>query len=179
MNGKIGLSPVVIDIVSKTSPTLDELAFGSAMILLINYLVLKYLLKKEVAFSSHMIIMLCSDCAFLINNFVKIYAGNIYGPVIGTYGILFFIAYYFFMYKDKDEKALSWNIIPSVFMALFYTFGVIAFEGFWRVGFWAQDLSILVTNPNVTFLRRDFVFALVFALAAKGSIIAIKKFIKK
>ena len=50
-------------------------------------------------------------------------------------------------------------------MGLFYTFGVIAFEGFWRVGFWAQDLSILFNNPKVTFFR-SFLIAIGCALVA-------------
>ena len=165
MEPKIGLSPVVMDIVSKTSPTLDELVFGSTVILFLNYLVLKHLLKKDVPLWKHLVIMLCSDCAFLINNFVKIYARKFYGPAIGTYGIAFFLIYIFLMYKTPGKKALSYEILPGFFMGLFYTFGVIAFEGFWRVGFWAQDLSILFNNPEVTFFR-SFLIAIGCALVA-------------
>ncbi|MBQ7736462.1 MAG: hypothetical protein IJT62_01340 [Oscillospiraceae bacterium] len=165
MEAKIGLSPVVMDIVAKTSPTLDELVFGSTVILLLNYLVLRHLLKKEVPLWKHLVIMLCSDCAFLINNFVKIYARRFYGPAIGTYGIAFFVIYYLLMYKTPGKKALSYEILPGFVMGLFYTFGVIAFEGFWRVGFWAQNLSILFTNPQVTFFR-SFLIAVACAVAA-------------
>ncbi len=166
MEPRIGLSPVVIDIVEKTSPTLDELAFGSTVILLLNYLVLRYLIKKNVPMHKHMIIMICSDCAFLINNFVKILVPSLYGPIIAIYGVAFFIVYYLVMYKTPGGKIVSFEFIPSFMMAMFYTFGVIAFEGFWRVGFWAQDLTILFTNPDVSFFRRDFVLAVVFAILA-------------
>ena len=165
MEAKIGLSPFVVDIVEKTSPTLDELVFGSTMILFLNYLILKHVLKKDVPLWKHLVIMLCSDCAFLINNFVKIYARKYYGPAIGIYGIAFFVIYILLMYRTPGKKALSYEIVPGFFMALFYTFGVIAFEGFWRVGFWAQDLSILFTNPDVTFFR-SFLIALACAAAA-------------
>ncbi len=178
MEPKIGLSPVVIDIVSKTSPTLDELVFGSTVILLLNYLVFRYLLKKDVPMWKHMVIMVCSDCAFLINNFVKIYARSFYGPAIGTYGIAFFLIYMLLMYKTSGKKVLSYELIPGFLMGLFYTFGVIAFEGFWRVGFWAQDLSILFTNPEVTFFR-SFVIACICALAAWGVELFAKKKLNK
>ncbi len=166
MEPKIGLSPVVMDIVSKTSPTLDELVFGSTVILLLNYLFFRYVLKKNVPMWKHMVIMICSDCAFLINNFVKIYAGSLYGPVIGIYGIAFFIVYYLVMYKTPGTKLINFEFIPSFMMAMFYTFGVIAFEGFWRVGFWSQDLSILFTNPEVPFFW-NLLTAIGFAVAAK------------
>ena len=159
MNGKIGLAPYVVDILEKTSPTLDELVFGSTVILLLNFLVLKYVLKKDVPFWKHMLIMLCSDCAFLINNFVKIYARKFYGPAIGTYGIAFFLIYMLVMYRTPGKKAFSLELIPGFLMGLFYTFGVIAFEGFWRVFFWAQDLSLLFGNPKVTYFR-SFLLAL-------------------
>ena len=165
MTPKIGLSPVVMDITAKTSPTLDELVFGSTVILLLNYLIYRYLLKKDVPLWKHLVIMLFSDCAFLINNFVKIYARKFYGPAIGIYGIAFFIVYYLLMYKTPGKKALSLEIIPGLLMGMFYTFGVIAFEGFWRVGFWGQDLSILFTNPDVTFFR-SFLIAVACALMA-------------
>ncbi len=166
METKTGLSPVIIDVAAKTSPTLDELMFGSAVILFLNYLILKFLLKKEVPLWKHLVIMLCSDCAFLINTFVKMYARNFYGMAIGTYGIAFFVIYYLLMYKTPKAKIFSSEILPGVAMGLFYTFGVIAFEGFWRVGFWGQDLSILFTDPQVTFFR-SFVIALICASAAK------------
>jgi hypothetical protein len=135
MEPKIGLSPVVMDVVSKTSPTLDELVFGSTMILLLNYLVYRYLLKKDVPMWKHMLIMVCSDCAFLINNFVKIFARPLYGPAIGLYGVAFFIVYCAVMYRTPGKKFISYELIAGILMGLFYTFGVIAFEGFWRVGF--------------------------------------------
>lgn len=166
MEPKIGLSPVVIDIANKTSPTLDELVFGSTVILLLNYLVYRYILKKDVPLWKHIVIMLCSDCAFLINNFVKIYARKFYGPAIGTYGIAFFIVYYALMYKTPGKKFFSLELIPGILMGLFYTFGVIAFEGFWRVGFWAQDLSILFNDPRVTFFRSFVIAVICAALAA-------------
>jgi hypothetical protein len=50
-------------------------------------------------------------------------------------------------------------------MGLFYTFGVIAFEGLWRVGFWAQDMRVLFTNPKVTYVR-TFCIAVCTALLA-------------
>ena len=166
MEPKIGLAPIVIDIVTKTSPTLDELVFGSVVILLINDLILKYLLNKKVPMWKHIVIMVCSDCAFLINNFVKIYARDIYGPTITIYGAVFFSIYYLIMYKTPKAKIFSLEIIPSFMMGMVYTFGVIALEGFWRVGFWVQDFTVLFTNPNVTFFRRDFVFTVIFTILA-------------
>ena len=167
MEAKIGLSPVVLDVVSKTSPTLDELVFGSTVILLLNYLAFRYLLKKEVPMWKHMVIMLCSDCAFLINNYVKLYARSLYGPAIGTYGIAFFAVYYLLMYRTPGKKAISYELAPGLLMGLFYTFGVIAFEGFWRVGFWAQDLSILFPESDVIFFP-SFLAAAACAAAAAG-----------
>ena len=166
MEGKIGLAPNAIDILQKTSPTLDELLFGSLVILLLNYLVLRYLLRREAPLWRHLVVMLCSDCAFLINTFVKIYARGVYGPVLGIYGLAFFVAYYLVLYKAPGAKVFSRDILPSVCMALFYTFGVIACEGFWRVFFWGQDLSLLFGNPQVPFFR-DFLLALAFTALAK------------
>jgi len=170
----IGLAPIIVDVAQKTSPSLDELVFGSTVILLLNYLVFRYMLKKDVPMWKHMVIMICSDCAFLINNFVKIFARSFYGPAIGTYGIAFFVIYYLLMYKTPGKKILSYEIVPGIIMGLFYTFGVIAFEGFWRVGFWAQDLTILFTNPDITFFR-SFVIAVICAFAAWGVELLAKK----
>ena len=103
MEGKIGLSPIVIDITAKTSPTLDELMFGSVVILLLNFLWMEYVLKRHRPLWKHLVILLCSDCAFLINNYVKILAPGIYGPVIGLYGIAFFVVYM----RDKAGRAFN------------------------------------------------------------------------
>jgi hypothetical protein len=165
MEGKIGLSPVVIDITAKTSPTLDELMFGSVVILLLNFLWMEYVLKRHRPLWKHLVILLCSDCAFLINNYVKILAPGIYGPVIGLYGIAFFVVYMLLMYREPRGRVLSWELVPGFFMGLFYTFGVIAFEGLWRVGFWAQDMRVLFTNPKVTYVR-TFCIAVCTALLA-------------
>jgi hypothetical protein len=169
MEGKIGLSPVVIDITAKTSPTLDELLFGSVVILLLNYLWMRYVLKRERPLWKHLVILLCSDCAFVINNYVKIFARGIYGPVIGIYGIAFFLVYMLLLYRTPKGKMFSPELFPGFFMGLFYTFGVIAFEGFWRVAFWAQDLRILFDNSKVTYVRTFCicVFSAVLAWAAQ------------
>jgi len=173
--GKIGLSPVIMDVLDKTNPTLDELMFGSMVIMLLNYLVLKYLMKKEFPLYKHLIIMVASDCAFLINNYVKIYARSIYGPAIGIYGIAFFIVYFIVMFKEKDKKFFNLDWIPSILMGMVYTFGVITFEGFWRVGFWAQDLSILYKHMDTVPFLMNFVYTILFAALAWVASIVIAK----
>jgi len=165
--GLLGLSPFTVDILSKNRPTLDELVFGCMCILLLNYVILKFLFKKEYPLWKHIVINLINASFFLINNYVFTYARAIYLPTIWVYGLAFFGMYYYLLFYEKGKPFFkNLNLIPSFLMGLHYTFGIICFEGIWRVLFWAQDLSLMITHHQEVYYGKFLLYSLACALAA-------------
>ena len=175
--GAMGLSPFAIDILQKGRPTLDELLFGCVMIFILNYIVIRYLMKKDLPMWIHIVINLINASFFLINNFVHLYWNNLWLPIIWFWTLVFFTLYYVLMFWEKGRpfwKNLDW--IPSIIMGLQYTFGIIAWEGIWRVFFWGQDMSLLVTHAFDGVFYGQF---LIYSIGCAAVATVIKRLIDK
>lgn len=136
-----------LDAATRGRPVIDELIVGSLLVLLVNFLILNFLFKKKKHFGLHLIVMLWSAVAFLINVFLK---GNpMKMPLTLVHTISFIAVYYFVLFKDKDEKGFKW-FIPGFLLSVFYILSVMVFEGVYRSIVHVGDVTMLWNDPTGT-----------------------------